>query len=108
LSQRDRPRIGDIIIIAYNQNATDVTISEIFGIVDQGNVSFKLYNRDRSSPWSGGDAVHSTALVATMSGAVQSSGFNDNTLGSGQVLALEITDIALCPDKLFVAVTGDV
>lgn len=102
------PRIGDIHILEYNQNPGNITISEIFGVTDHGTVSFKLFNRVRTAPWTGGSAVHNTALVANSVGVIQSSGFNDNKLGSREVLVLEITDITLAPTKMFVAVTGDI
>jgi len=103
-----RPRINDKHIIAYNANSGAVTISELYGIVDQGSISVKFYNRSRTSPWSGGNLVHNTALQTSVSGTKQTSGFNDATLGSTEVLVIEITGMTSAPDKLFIAVTGDV
>lgn len=65
-----------------------VTISRIYGETDTGTVDLKIKWRPEGSILSGGTEIESTALVATSSGAEQTSGFEDDTIPAGSALAI--------------------
>jgi len=75
----------------YNPLATDdfpidiraavpITITEIYAITDTGTFTFKLYQRVRSAPFSGGQVINTNSIVADSTGEEDDNTWTDATV----------------------------
>ena len=89
------PKVGDDVPLMYFPEAWEIT--EIYSItkVSSTTVDFRLYERARATPFSGGTAVTSSDVQATSSGTTTSSfsnaGMAANTVLYGSVTAVSST-----------------
>lgn len=81
-----------------------VTITRIYAETDTGTVTLKVKWRAEGGAFSGGTEVHGTSIVATASGAQQSSGFADATIPAASLLAAVLSGTTGAPNRVLVLI----